>query len=108
MATNLSVLPLAIIYNGAVYRNHILRLNNKQISFTPFDEECEATRFISSFLLVANNNVISHLKNLPLVGERYARVSELVEYLSSHNLFATNDEEPTLISISPSGYHIFE
>ena len=108
MATKLSLLPLAVIYNGTVYRNYILRVNNKQISLTPFDHECEATRLISSFLLVANNNIIPHLKNLPLVGERYARVSELVEYLCSHNLFATNDEEPTLISVSPSGYHIFE
>ena len=108
MATKLSLLPLAVIYNGTVYRNHILKIKDKEIMISPFDHECEATRFVSSFLLVTNNNIIPILKELPQVGERYARVSELVEYLSSHKLFATNDEEPTLISVSPSGYHIFE
>ena len=106
MATNLSMLPLAVIYNGSIYRNHILRLNDEQISLSPFEQECEATRFISSFLLVTSNDIIPYLKNLPLVGEGYVRIPELIEYLNSYNLFTINDKEPTLVSVSPLGYHI--
>ena len=74
----------------------------------PFVLECEATKFISSYIIIANNNIESHLYNLPTVGEGYNNINNLIDYLSQNNLYANNNEEPTLISADPSGYKIIQ
>ena len=106
MAT-FSLLPLAVIHQNSTYRNHILRITNNRVELTPFEGECEATRFISAIIVIANNNIVSHLEKLPAITENYNNLHEITKFLYSNNLYITN-EEPTLISVSPSGYQILK
>lgn len=100
-----SLLPLAVIHQNTIYRNHILKITNNRVDLTPFDRECEATKFISTAIIVANSNIVSILEKLPKIGESYNNLPEIAEFLYTNNLYI-NDEEPTLISASPSGYQI--
>lgn len=106
MATKCSILPLAVIWNNDVYRNHILTINNDSFSLIPFEQECEATRFISAIIILANDHILSHISTLPKIGERYENIPEVIKYLNQHNLFAKKNEGLTLISASPSKYSI--
>lgn len=106
MATSNSLLPLAVIHNNQIYRNLIIRINGKAIALIPFEQECEATRFISSFIIVSNPKIEKYIDNLPSITDGYKNIDQLITFLSNNDLFAHNDEEPTLISASPSGYKI--
>ena len=106
MATKMSILPLAIICNNAIFRHHILRINNNDFELTPFDRECEATRFVSNVVIIANPQIIHHISTMPKIRDRYENLSEVVEYLNQHNLYALKNEGLTLISASPLGYSI--
>ncbi len=106
METTLSLLPLAVIHNNKTYRNHILRINGNDFTLIPFAEECESTHFISSFIIIANSNIIPLLNSLPLIGERYENTLPLISFLNLHNLFIQKNEEPTLICASPLGYRV--
>lgn len=108
MDSTKALLALAIIHQGEIYPKHIIKYINNDISLMPFVLECEATKFISSYIIVANNNIESHLYNLPTVGEGYNNINNLIDYLSQNNLYANNNEEPTLISADPSGYKIIK
>lgn len=103
----ISLLPLAVIHQNGIYRNHILKITTNKVELTPFEGECEATRFISAVIIVANQNVASFLDKLPKIGESYSNLPELAEFIASNNLYI-NKEEPTLVSASPSGYQIIE
>lgn len=105
---NVSLLPLAVIHQNNIYRNHILKITNDRVELTKLERECEATKFISSVIIVANNNIVSHLNQLPKIGENYNNLPEIAEFLKL-NKFYNNNEELTLISASPSsGYQIIE
>lgn len=108
MATKQSYLPLAVVCQNHIYRNHIISINGSTIELIPFERECEATRFISSVIIVANENIIPMLDAMPLIGEGYKNIAEVANFLNDKKLYAQNDEEPTLISASPSNYSILE
>lgn len=106
MAKYNSILPLAVIHHNKIYRNHIVRINEREILLTPFKQECEATYFISSFIVITNSKISTFINNLPSIIEGYKNIDQLITFLSENDLFAYNDEEPTLISAGPSGYKI--
>lgn len=100
------ILPLAIIHQNNIYRNYIISYNKGELSLYPFDTECEATRFISAIIIVANHNIVKYCNDLPKIEVGYNNISEIASFLYQHNLYIYNDEEPTLISADSSGYTI--
>lgn len=105
-AINTRLLPLAVIYRNAVYRNHIIEISDNNIKVTPFENECEATRFLPAVIIVANNNVLSWLAQIPVMGERYVNIDDVAQYMTRHNLLVSNNEEPTFICADSSSYKI--
>lgn len=109
MRIRCSFLPLFILHQNKIYRNCILSINeNGDIIIKPFEQECEATQFISSAILIANNRILKHISMLPIINSKYSNLSELSSYLQKNDLYLQNDEEPTLISAGPSGYFIIK
>lgn len=106
MARHNSILPLAVIHLHKVYRNHIIRIKEREIILTPFTQECEATCFISSFIIISNQKIKTLINKLPIIDEGYKNINQLTTFLYENDLYAHNDEEPTLISAGPSGYKI--
>ena len=102
----MQLLPLAIIHQHKIYRNHILSYNFNDIAIYPFERECESTRFISNVVIIANLYIRDHLNSIPQIGECYINFNDVMNYLQKHNIYLNNGEEPTLISASPSGYEI--
>ncbi len=106
MTTKQSLLPLAVVCQNLIYRNHIISKNGSTIELIPFERECEATRFISSVIIVANKNIIPMLDAMPSMGEGYKNLTEVANFLNDKKLYAQDNEEPTLISASPLNYTI--
>ena len=102
----MKLLPLAVIYRNSVCRNHIVEILGNNIKITPFENECEATRFLSVVIIVANQNAITMLNKLPAMGEWYMNIDNVVQFMAQHNLFEINEEEPTLICADSSKYAI--
>lgn len=100
------LLPLAVIYRSAVYRNHIVEISDNDINVTPFEYEREATRFLPKVIIIANKNAVLWLDKIPMMGERYVNIDEVAQYMDSHNLLAINNEEPTFICADPSNYKV--
>lgn len=106
--TNLSILPLAVINENKILRNHILKRSGKNISIIPFKQECEATKFISAIVIIANSRIKSTLTKLPPLGNGYENITDLLTYLQNSNLYLKKNEEPTLIHADSSGYKIIQ
>ncbi len=106
MATKRSYLPLFIIHQNEIYKNHILSIDNLEITIIPFEHECEATKFISSAIIITTPDFANHIPHLPIIDSTYKNLDTLADYLLKNNLYHKNDKEPTLISAGPSGYKI--
>lgn len=105
-AINTRLLPLAVIYRNVVYRNHIVEISDNNIKVTPFENECEATRFLPTVIIVANKDALSWLDELPEMGERYVNIDDVAQYMAQYNLLASNDEESTFICADSSSFKI--
>ena len=106
MATKLSYLPLFIIHQNEIYKNHILSIDNLDITIIPFEHECEATKFISNTIIITTQDFANHIPHLPTIDHTYKNLRILTDYLLENNLYHKNDKEPTLVSAGPSGYNI--
>lgn len=81
---------------------------NGVITIQPFEQECEATHFVSNAILIANNNIPKHISKLPIIDSNYTNLSKLSSYLYNNDLYIQDEEEPTLVSAGPSGYFIIK
>ena len=106
MKTKQSYLPLFIIHQNEIYKNHILSIDNFEITIIPFEQECETTKFISNAIIITTPDFINHIPHLPIIDATYKNLGILTDYLLKNNLYLKNDKEPTLISAGPSGYKI--
>ena len=102
----MQLLPLAIIHQNKIYRNHIISFKNGNLLIYPFERECEATRFISAIIIVSNKKAQQHIPDLPKIEEGYRNIAEIKTFFQNKDLYLHKKDVPTLICADTLGFKI--
>ena len=96
----------AILHQGRIYRNSIVRIEDEEVIITPFDGEVQSTVFIPGIIDVCAESRLTDsdrramgykVQNAPLVETAIRRVAH---YLTSSRLYVSdNDSRPILVML---------
>ncbi|MCM1504835.1 MAG: hypothetical protein NC127_06545 [Muribaculum sp.] len=95
----------AVLHQGHIHRNSIVRIENGSVIITPFDGEVQSTVFIPGIIAVcaadrvddsSRRSMQYKVQSAPLVESAIRRLSE---YLKSSELYAYSSDRPILIML---------
>ena len=93
----------AVLHQGRVYRNSIVRIDDGEVIITPFNGEVQSTIFVPGLIAVCAENKLSDsdrramnykVQGAPLVESAIRR---LTRYLESARLYTHDDDKPLLV-----------
>lgn len=94
-------LPLAVLHQGKILRNHIIETAGDSLSIYPFEREISSTRFISAIVAVIDADKAHILTSRPhRFISRAGSLSDLCDLLSTENLYPTPTDPYRLIAIT--------
>lgn len=81
-------MPLAVLHQGQVFRNHIIEISGDNITLFPFIQEIEATTFVSAVVAVVSAEKLSQITFNPGKYTSLATsLDELCQLLAKEQLF---------------------
>lgn len=101
-------LPLAVLFQGQVFRNHIIEISGDNITLFPFIQEIEATTFVSTFIAVVSAEKLPQItSNSGKYASLATSLDELCKLLVKEQLFPDSlTEKFALLAITSNSLQI--